>query len=91
MLPRGGVDGRHRDVDAVPLAAEARGQGGEVVALAAADVEHGLRRGEGQQTGHGVHQRRLESSRLEPLPRREDRGGVTRPGRLPLLGLNRLT
>ena len=86
MLPRRGVDRRHRDVDAVPsqrnrAARAARWWPAPQPTSSTASA------GAGTQTGHGVHERRLEAPRLEPPPRPEDGHRVTRPGRLPILGL----
>src|SRR5207253_6486243 len=72
---------------AVSLASEASGDGGEVMALAAADLEDGVGRREGEQADHGVDQRCLDAARDKPPARFRGGDGIARPGRAPILYL----
>lgn len=58
MAARRGVDGRDGDVDAVTLRLTGVHDRAEVVAFAAAGIEHGVAGGEREEVDHGAHERR---------------------------------
>jgi hypothetical protein len=87
MSLRRRLDRRDRDVDAVGLASVPLGEDREVIAAAASDVEQGVLAGEGEQSHDHVHERGHDSTREEAPSRREHLGRVSKPTRLPVLGL----
>ena len=84
-----GVDGGDGDVDAVRRASEALGDDGEVVALPAADVEHGASRDRRQEVDQVTDEPRLDAGE-DSSPRRQDFRRVARPLRPPLMGLQQI-
>ena len=60
------------------------------MALAAADLEERIPRGEGQQISDRAGELRLEAARQEAPARRDGGGGVARPGGAAVLGLEQV-